>query len=129
MVDHLTGARPLAALQARLCSDLTSAPTEQDAQYGNVVEASFGGYAPVAIGTGVAALNGSFQGEMDSPTLTWTADATIAGPETITGVYVTGNDGSNDLVLFFWYLGADQVFSADGDTMSRVIDLLATNLP
>lgn len=81
----------------------------------NYTEATFNGYAAVALGIWNAAfINGSAQGEIDAPAVTFT-HTVGATTNTIYGAYVTDNAGD---VIYAEKFTAPIIMASNGDSFT-----------
>jgi hypothetical protein len=92
---------------------------------GDITESTFSGYAEITpSGYSAPTVNGSSEGETDSPALAFTADSGISGAEHVIGVFTKIKDGSGTYKLFTAELFASPVTVAlNGDTVPFTLNL------
>lgn len=95
---------------------------------GDMVEATFDGYAPKSgIVFPASVINGGDQGETLSPTENWTVTGGSSLPQTITGAYATCSLGGTKL-MFVKYFAAPVVLSIIGHEVNKKFDFLSDTL-
>lgn len=115
-------------LYIRLATNIPAGSAD-DVELADLTEATFPGYSQLhAVVFPDPTINGSAEGETESPTLTWTGGGGVVTPETITGLYVVFIDPSFVEHLIFWEpFAASITIAADGEQVQKKLKILDNN--